>query len=135
MSTIQSQADIKKVIDKFFSIISSGNKKELLFLCSLDCKTHNPYIAGGMAELVDAMIAASSQMSSQISDPEFTVKYILINKDMASVYTQLKYSRNDPGKGGLRQVHIFRFNEGKIVEYWDVTQQIIESMPNAAGAF
>jgi predicted SnoaL-like aldol condensation-catalyzing enzyme len=28
-----------------------------------------------------------------------------------------------------------RFEDDKIVEYWDITQQVLPDMPNAAGAF
>jgi len=35
----------------------------------------------------------------------------------------------------LRQVHLFRFEGDKIVEYWDITQQVLLDMPNASGAF
>ena len=53
--------------------------------------------------------------------------------------TSLQYktqlSSSNPSNGGLRQVHLFRFSGDKIVEYWDITQQVPENAPNAAGAF
>jgi len=53
--------------------------------------------------------------------------------------TSLQCIRNsqapNPNNGGLRQVHLFRFSDDKIVEYWDITQQVLENAPNAAGAF
>ena len=131
----QSRQEIRKVVDSFFTLIGNGKYKDVLPLFSPDCKTHNPYVAGGMPALVDAMIAAAQQMGGQVSEPEFKVMHTLIDGDKAAVHTNLIYSRANPGKGGLRQVHIFRFESRKIVEYWDITQQIMESMPNAAGAF
>jgi predicted SnoaL-like aldol condensation-catalyzing enzyme len=53
--------------------------------------------------------------------------------DFIAVHTQL--SSPIPSEGGLRQVHLFRFSENKIVEYWDISQLVPENAPNAAGAF
>jgi len=60
---------------------------------------------------------------------------VLVDGDMAAAYTVLLNSKSNPGQGGLRQVHLFRFEGDKIAEYWDITQQIMPSMPNAGGAF
>jgi predicted SnoaL-like aldol condensation-catalyzing enzyme len=51
---------------------------------------------------------------------------------MVVVHTQVAGSK--PSDGGLRQAHIFRFIGNKIVEYWDITQNIPENAPNAEGA-
>jgi predicted SnoaL-like aldol condensation-catalyzing enzyme len=58
---------------------------------------------------------------------------VLADGDLVAVHTQL--SSPNPNNGGLRQVHLFRFSNLKIVEYWDITQQVLENAPNAAGAF
>jgi predicted SnoaL-like aldol condensation-catalyzing enzyme len=54
---------------------------------------------------------------------------------MVAAHTEMLVNKSKPGEGGLRQVHLFRFEGDKIAEYWDVTQMIFASMPNAAGAF
>ncbi|HUL39049.1 MAG TPA: hypothetical protein VLU38_02055, partial [Methanomassiliicoccales archaeon] len=61
--------------------------------------------------------------------------HIIAEGDLVAVHTQLLSSKGKPSEGGLRQIHLFRFEGEKIVEYWDVTQQILASMPNAGGAF
>jgi len=100
-----------------------------------DCKTHNPFVVGGMDALTDAMIAASKNITAQSSQPEFVIKHLLADGDLVAAHTQLLNSKSNPGEGGLRQIHLFRFGADKIVEYWDITQQILPSMPNARGAF
>ena len=55
---------------------------------------------------------------------------------MVAAHTELLSSKSNPGEGGLRQVHLFRFGpDDKIVEYWDVTQMVRPDMPNPANAF
>ena len=100
-----------------------------------DCITHNPFISGSIEGLVDAMIAASEDIGVQNMEPGFAVKHVLADGDFVAVHTELLNSKSKPGEGGLRQVHLFRFKGDKIVEYWDITQQVSPDMPNAAGAF
>jgi len=125
----------KNIINEYFRLIGAGMFKDGLRFFAPDCKTHNPYVAGGMDVLTEAMIAASKNMNTQGSQPEFMIKHLLAEADIVAVHTQLLNSKSNPGEGGLRQVHIFRFEGDKIVEYWDITQQILPSMPNAGGAF
>ena len=125
----------KNIINEYFRLIGAGMFKDGLRFFAPDCKTHNPYVAGGMDVLTEAMIAASKNMNTQGSQSEFLIKHLLAEADIVAVHTQLLNSKSNPGEGGLRQVHIFRFEGDKIVEYWDITQQILPSMPNAGGAF
>ena len=102
---------------------------------SPDCVTHNPYVNGNMDTLTDAMISASRDINNQNSEPAFSVKQVLVDGDFVAVHTDLLNSKSNATKGGLRQVHLFRFNGDKVVEYWDITQQILPDMPNAGRAF
>jgi len=125
----------KNIITAYFRLIGMGMFKDGLRFFSQDCKTHNPFVAGGMDILTEAMIAASKNLDVQGSQPEFLIRHLVADGDLIAVHTQLLKSKSDPGEGGLRQVHLFRFEGDKIVEYWDITQQILPSMPNASGAF
>jgi predicted SnoaL-like aldol condensation-catalyzing enzyme len=127
----------KEASVKFLSYIAAGNPKGGLDLFSPDCKTHNPYTAGGMEELTDAMIAVQRQDSQGIikvsaADFKLKIQNVIAEGDLVAVYTRL--SSSQPSAGGLRQVHLFRFGGYKIVEYWDITQFIPENAPNADAA-
>lgn len=128
----------KKIAVEFLNLIGAGRPMEGLRFFAPDCKTHNPYVVGGMKELIDAMIAVQKQGSGGImngskADFKLAVKQVLADGDLVAVYTTLASS--NPKEGGLRQVHLFRFSGDKIVEYWDITQMVPENAPNAAGAF
>jgi predicted SnoaL-like aldol condensation-catalyzing enzyme len=129
------QSKLRNIAEEYFRLIGAGKYKEGLRFFTADCKTHNPYISGGMNALIDAMITAAKEMSAQTTQPGFAVEHILVDGDLVAVHTGLLNSKSNPREGGLRQVHLFRFQSDKIVEYWDITQQILPSMPNAAGAF
>jgi predicted SnoaL-like aldol condensation-catalyzing enzyme len=128
----------KDVAVEFLNLVGSGRPKDRLRFFASECKSHNPYVPGGMNELIDAIIAVQEQGAEGISkgskaDLKLIIRKVLADGDMVAVHTQLSSSK--PSGGGLRQVHLFRFSGDKIVEYWDITQQVPENAPNAAGAF
>ena len=108
--------------------------KEGLRFFAPDCKTHNPFVVGGIGTLTDAMVATSKNIGVKSSQPEFLMRHLLIDRADSCAYTIIELQIK-PGRRGLRQVHLFRFEADKIVEYWDITQQILPSMPDAGGAF
>ena len=134
-SSMRQMLDRKNIINDYFRLVGTGMFKEGLSFFAPDCKTHNPFVVGGMDAVTDAMIAASKNITAQSSQPEFVIKHLLADGDIVAAHTQLLNSKSNPGEGGLRQIHLFRFGADKIVEYWDITQQILPSMPNARGAF
>ena len=131
----QKEIEHKNVALEYFKLISAGKFREGLRFFTPDCKTHNPFISGSIETLVDAMIAASKDMGTKSKEPSFAVKNILADGDLVAVHTELLNSKSNPSQGGLRQVHLFRFEGNKIVEYWDITQQVLADMPNPIGAF
>jgi predicted SnoaL-like aldol condensation-catalyzing enzyme len=128
----------KEAAVKFLSLIAAGRPKDGLVFFTPDCITHNPYTAGDMSALTDAMIAVQKQGSAGIvkgstADFKLSILQVLAEGDVVAVHTTM--SSSNPSAGGLRQIHLFRFKGDKIVEYWDITQFIPEGAPNAAGAF
>ena len=125
----------KKIVRGFFELVMQGRQKESLRFFAPNCKQHNPYILGGMEALFEAMAAVQKE-APKYPDPHFAVKSVLADGDLVAVHTEALSSKSKPGEGGLRQVHLFRFNKGnKIVEYWDISQMVQPGMPNASGAF
>ena len=124
----------KKTVREFFRLVMLGRQRESLGFFAPSCRQHNPYVHGGMEELFASMSGAQREM--KYPDPSFAIKRVLAEGDMVAVHTELLGSRSNPGAGGLRQVHIFRFERGeKIVEYWDITQAVVPDMPHPANAF
>jgi predicted SnoaL-like aldol condensation-catalyzing enzyme len=124
----------KKIVEKFFASLMEPD--EALKLFAPDCKQYNPYVKGGMDALMKSMEEARVSMGSEFPDPEFIIKAILIDGNLAAAHTELLAQKGKPNKGGLRQVHLFQFGpQNKIVKYWDITQLITSAMPYPANAF
>jgi len=128
----------KDIAVEFLRLISENKPRDGLLFFDADCTTHNPYVKGGMNELIDAMVAVQEQGSEGIvkgskADFKLTIRQVLADGDVIAVHTQV--ASPNPSDGGLRQVHLFRFRGDKIVEYWDVTQFIAPNAPNAQAAF
>lgn len=126
----------KEIVADFFRLIGEGKPKDGLKYFAKDCVQHNPYVHGGMDALLDSMAAVQKEQASKFAGSNISLKHVLEEGDVVAAHTQILFSRSNPGAGGLRQVHIFRFgNDDKVVEYWDVTQMIQPDMPHAANAF
>ena len=85
----QREIDRKNIALQYFGLVSQGKFKEGLRFFSSDCKTHNPFIAGNMDVLTDAMNAANTEGSSKYPEAEFAVKNVLADGDLVAVHTQL----------------------------------------------
>jgi predicted SnoaL-like aldol condensation-catalyzing enzyme len=131
----QKEVERKNIVLEYFKLVVAGKFKEGLRFFAPDCKTHNPYIAGNMKALTDAMIAANKEGTAKYPEAEFAVKHVLADGDLVAAHTQLLSNKSKLNEGGMRQIHLFLFEDNKIVEYWDVTQQVTPNMPNASGAF
>jgi predicted SnoaL-like aldol condensation-catalyzing enzyme len=129
------EAERKRIAVEFLTLLGEQKFKEGIRFFASDCRTHNPYVAGGMDALTDAMIAANKDMRQKAPEAALTIRNAIAEGDLVAVHTELFNSRGDPAKGGLRQVHLFLFQGDKIVEYWDISQLVTPDQPNAAGAF
>ena len=89
-----------------------------------------------MDALMESIASVQQSMTPQFDDMDFAIKHVLADENTVAVHTELLNSKSRPDEGGLRQVHLFRFGpKNKIVEYWDITQQVTKDQPNPANAF
>jgi predicted SnoaL-like aldol condensation-catalyzing enzyme len=136
MSTsFSNQEEHKSIVKEYFELISQQKFKEGLRFFAPDCKTHNPFVAGNMEKIINAMIDANKEYGPKYLEAQFSLKLMLADGDFVAAYTQLVASPTKPAEGGLRQMHLFRFGGDKIVEYWDITQNIMPNTSNPAGSF
>ncbi len=125
----------KRTVQKFFELVPQGKFKEGLQFFAPDCKTHNPYVGGSITNLIDAMIAANKEGTAKNLNAAFFVRHVLAEGDYVAAHTELFNEESNPEDGGLRQIHLFRFEGDKIAEYWDISQLVTPNLPNTAGAF
>lgn len=89
---------------------------------------HNPWFPGDRASLLRAMEEAA------IAEPNkaFDVKQVIDGGDRVAVLSHLTRVDADSDHA---VVHIARFDDGKIVELWDLVQEIPNDTPNRLGMF
>lgn len=125
----------KETVADFFRLIGEGRPRDGLKYFAADCVQHNPYVHGGMDALLDSMAAVQKEQGARFGKPNISLRHVVEDGDVVAVHTEILFGE-EKGKGGLRQVHVFRFGGGdKVVEYWDVTQMITPDMPFAGNAF
>lgn len=86
------------------------------YLVSSDYRQHNPNIADGPAAAVEAL----TPKFDESPDATFSVERLIVDGDLAMVH--VRASR--PGAPDAAVADIYRFEGGRIVEHWDVLQQV-----------
>ncbi len=81
----------KNIISEYFKLVAEGRFKEGLRFFAPDCKTHNPFVAGNMENIVDAMIAANKDYGPKYPEAEFALKQVISDGDFVAAYTQTTY--------------------------------------------
>lgn len=89
---------------------------------------HNAYFKGDVNTLIEAMEDAANESP----DKKFVVHRAIEEDGQVVVHSHVVQHKNDPG---YAIVHIFRFDEDKIIEMWDVGQPIPKDLPNENGMF
>lgn len=90
---------------------------------------HNQYFKGDRQSLMLAMEEASKH------SPNKSIDVKRVYEDGDTVITHSLVTRQNPDEPGIAVVHIFRFKNDRVVELWDLGQQMIKDSPNENGMF
>ena len=122
-------ADNKDTAISFLKMASSGNVREAYSKFVGDgFRHHNPFFEGS----AEALMSAMEENARQNPDKIFDVKHAIAEGTFVAVHAHV---RHKPGEPGAAVMHIFRFENGRIVELWDVGQPVPEESPNQYGMF
>ena len=91
-------------------------------------KHHNPYFEGS----AEALHAAMKENAIQNPAKAIDVKRVIAEGEFVMVHFLVKHKLDELGAAVMQ---IFRFENGKIVEMWDLGQEIPEETPNQYGMF
>lgn len=89
-------------------------------------KHHNQYFAGDRDSLMNAMIDADKSEPNK----SLKIKQVFETDDRVATYSHVVKENME-----IAVVHMFRFENGKISEMWDVGQVIERDSPNKNGLF
>ena len=111
-------ADNRVAFERFVELFYTQKQVADAFseLVSDDYRQHNPTIPDGPAAAIE-MLTPKFDGSPEA---RFEVQRILVDGDLAMVH--VKASR--PGAPDAAVADIYRFESGRIVEHWDVLQQV-----------
>lgn len=108
----------------FLKLASSGNVSEAYAkYIGEGFRHHNPFFEGSAKALQAGMEENAKQSPNKI----FTILRTISEGDFVVTHSHVQ---QNPAQRGAVVVHIFRFENGKIVELWDVGQPIPETSPN-----
>jgi predicted SnoaL-like aldol condensation-catalyzing enzyme len=89
---------------------------------------HNPTLRDGKKSFIDHF----TQLAEDNPDKRIHFKRIVAEGDMVALH----YHQDLPGSPGFAGIDIFRFDEnGKIVEHWDVLQEVPKRSANRNSMF
>lgn len=119
----------KDKVRSFFNLLTQQKVKEAFdSYVSLEFKHHNQHTKAGRLALIEGMTDAHNQFPSMT----IAIKHIFEDGDFVITHSLVKMS---PEHTGFVCVHISKFLEGKIVEFWDLASPVVEEGLNEDGAF
>ncbi len=118
----------KEIAIDFLTLASSGKVDEAYDMyIAANFTHHNQYFPSDRESLKQGMIKAHKKTKNKV----FKVHQAIQEVDKVMTYSRVQSDAYD-----VAVVHIFRFDaKSKIVEMWDVGQQIVKDSLNKNGAF
>jgi predicted SnoaL-like aldol condensation-catalyzing enzyme len=89
---------------------------------------HNPFFRGDATSLREAMRENAEQNPDRVLEIQRTLR----DGDLVAVHSRVRQRPDEPGAA---VVHLFRFENGRIAELWDVGQPQPELPLNEHGMF
>ena len=119
-------SNTEKAVD-FLRLASSGRVREAYErYVGESFKHHNAFFAAGATALRTAMEQAHAKEPNKGIDVERTIA----DGDYVWVHSRVRKEARH-----MAAVHIFRFEDGRVAELWDVAAELPASSPNTDGVF
>jgi predicted SnoaL-like aldol condensation-catalyzing enzyme len=119
----------KEAAVDFLRLVASGSVREAYRkYVGPGFRHHNAYFRSGAESLMAAMEENAAKNPNKVLE----IQRALQDGDLVAVHSHI---RQQPGDRGAAVVHIFRFQGDRIVELWDLGQEVPESSPNELGMF
>ncbi|MFG2526186.1 nuclear transport factor 2 family protein [Streptomyces sp. NPDC048527] len=116
----------KKVVVDYFQSVMGGNvEKALADYLGPGYIQHNPYMRFGPEGVVEFI----TRMRGQYPELRLDIKRVIAEGDMVVTHSHLIL---EPGKPGRALADYFRLENGRIVEHWDVIQDVPRLTPTTS---
>jgi predicted SnoaL-like aldol condensation-catalyzing enzyme len=116
----------KEAAVSFLNLAAKGLVDDAKFrnLLGPDFKHHNPHFEGSGESLFKGM----AENAVKLPNKKLEVKRVIADSNLVVTHSHVRPFNT--GEPGIAVVHIFRFENGRIVELWDVGEEIPASSPN-----
>lgn len=122
-------SNYKQMASDFLLLASKGKAREAFNKYVGNAfKHHNIYFKGDGESLMPAM----EDNAKKNPDKVFEIKRALQEGDLVTIHSHV---RQKPGDPGAAVVHLFRFENDKIAELWDLGQPVPLETVNENGIF
>jgi predicted SnoaL-like aldol condensation-catalyzing enzyme len=113
----------------FLTQAASGHAREVMRrYAAPDFVHHNPYFPSD----ADALAEGMDENARSNPDKELEILRTICEGPLVAVHSRVRHS---PAGAPSAVVHIFRIEDGRIHELWDVGQEAPPDSPNRAGMF
>ncbi|ENX42385.1 hypothetical protein F886_03586 [Acinetobacter sp. NIPH 542] len=120
----------KQIAVRFLELAAAGEVDEAYSnYTAPNFKHHNPYYASDATSLREGMRESAAETPNKV----FDVQHVIEEGDLVAVHSKLEMQMN--GLTTLAVVHICRFENGKIAEFWDIGQVQPDPLVNENGMF
>jgi predicted SnoaL-like aldol condensation-catalyzing enzyme len=123
---MQSKKDIAVSFEKM--IVAGQITEAFEKYVSPNFRHHNPYFKGDRESLLKGM----EENAEQFKDKKYEIKQSLEEHDLVITHAKLQLNLDMPE---ISVVHIYRFEQDKIVEEWDLSMTAPKNCPNENGLF
>ena len=114
---------------EFLNLAASGKVREAYEKhVGAGFRHHNPFFRGDAASLKEGMQQNAAKNPHKLLEIQSAIQ----EGDRVAVFSHV---RQNPQERGAAVVHIFRFDQDRIVELWDVGQPVPEESVNENGMF
>ncbi|BCW72901.1 nuclear transport factor 2 family protein [Arthrobacter sp. NicSoilB8] len=113
---VDNRAAFERFVEIFYT--QKRVREAFDFLVAGDYRQHNPTIPDGP----EAAVRMLTPKFDGSPDSRFEVQRILVDGDLAMVHVRA----SGPGRPDAAVADIYRFENGRIVEHWDVLQPVPE---------
>ena len=113
---VDNRAAFERFVEIFYT--QKRVREAFDFLVADDYRQHNPTIPDGP----EAAVRMLTPKFDGSPDSRFEVQRILVDGDLALVHVRA----SGPGSPDAAVADIYRFENGRIVEHWDVLQPVPE---------
>lgn len=115
--TAQEEANLRLVTEMYHKVLIAMDSRAVDQYIAPDYVQHSSLAEPGVA----ALKAFLDKVRAESPDARQTIHRTLVDGDMVAVHVHVERFPGDPG---LAVVDIFRVCDGRIVEHWDVLQEV-----------